>query len=396
MAKILIVVPPLSGHINPTLGLGTQLLKNGHEVAWINMDSDFKNKVPEGGAFFPIDCDIDSNQREKLVGELEDMRKNVTYGIDTLKFLYEEVLIPMNTWMLGGINKVVEDYKPDLIINDHQVFSGAVAALQHNISYVTSVTAPAAIKVNESFPKINEWEGQKVIDFQQKNGIEGEQRLDCSSSLTLVYTSKLFFGDSNLSDNYKFVGPVLNRLEKDEGFDWNTLPNTIDRPKILISIGTTFDHEQKKQFFAKVIEAFENEDITVIIISDPQIFDHIPENFRIYKYIPQVSLMPYFDLVVCHGGHNTVCEAISNGKPLVILPIAYDQSFVTTCVTNNGAGVRLNFNRFKATQLRNTVFSVLDDKSYTENVSKLQKSFKDAGGEIQSVALIDQMLNYKS
>jgi UDP:flavonoid glycosyltransferase YjiC (YdhE family) len=69
---------------------------------------------------------------------------------------------------------------------------------------------------------------------------------------------------------------------------------------------------------------------------------------RLQRQVPQLELLPHLDAVVCHGGHNTVCETLMNGLPMVVIPIAYDQSHVAGRVFRVGAGERLNFNRFKA------------------------------------------------
>lgn len=34
MSRFLFVVPPLTGHINPTVAVGAELTARGHEVAW--------------------------------------------------------------------------------------------------------------------------------------------------------------------------------------------------------------------------------------------------------------------------------------------------------------------------------------------------------------------------
>lgn len=393
MGRLLFIVPPLSGHVNPTLGLGSELLKNGHEVAWISFDPRLGMQIPEGGRFILLESDISEAEKERIKNELVELGKNTAYGLDSLKFLYDDVLIPMNTGMLEGIKTLVDAYHPDVIINDHQVFAGAVAAIQKNIPYVTSVTAPAAIKVNEALPMVYAWEGGKIIEFQQKMGINGDVRLDCSSLLSLVYTSRYFFGDSEVADYFHFVGPILNRNSASDTFDWERFRAMGNRPKILVSIGTTFDHNQKQQFFTKVVEAFGGEDISVVVVSDPALFEYIPGNFMICKYVPQLDLLPHIDAVVCHGGHNTVCEALWHAKPLVVLPIAYDQSYVAGCVTNSGSGIRLNFNRFKAGQLKDAVYTVLNDKQYVDNAKIVSRSFIEAGGAVKAASLVENMLS---
>lgn len=395
MGKFLFIVPPLAGHVNPTLGLGAELIKKGHDVAWVSFDVRLESKIPDGAEFLLLEADISESEKEKIRQELIEVGKKAVYGLDSLKFLYDEVLIPMNAGMLDGIKKLIDQYEPDIIVTDQQIFAGAVAAIQKNIPYVTSVTAPAAIKANEALPKIYEWEGQQIINFQKENGIEGDVRLDCSRSLTLVYTSKKFFGDYELPDHFKFIGPTIERKEFVDDFDWDRLSNVKGCPKILISLGTTFDHAQKLTFFKKIVEAFENEKIIVVVISDPELFDRIPENFIVRKIIPQLKLIPLIDAVVCHGGNNTVCEALSYAKPLVVLPIAYDQSYVAGCVVDSGAGIRLNFNRFRAPQLKDAVYKVLTEKEYTENAETVKQSFCETGGVVKGVEYLENLLKFK-
>ncbi|MDR2122920.1 MAG: hypothetical protein LBP34_07325 [Flavobacteriaceae bacterium] len=393
MAKFSFIVPPFTGHINPTLSLGNELLRRKHSVSWISPDPGLKSQLPSGGELQVLSFKLEEEEKNKLLEQAQELQKKKTYGIDSLKFLYEEVLTPMNTYMLEGIEEILSESRPDVVITDHQVFAGAVASLKKNIPYATSVTAPASIKVNPFFPKIHEWEGEQVISFQKKFGISGNKRMDCSSLLTLVYVSKEFFGETDLSSNYKFIGPVITPRAQKADFDWEKLETAGEqRPKILVSIGTTFDLSQKKQFFKKVFEAFENENVTVIAVSDPELFDSIPDNFIIQKQIPQLDLIPHMQTVICHGGNNTVCETLSHGIPLIVIPIAYDQSFVSECVTNKKAGIRLNFNRFNPSQLKEAFSSVLNETEYRQNAQAIKRSFEESGGAVKGVDYLEVLL----
>lgn len=388
MARFVFIVPPLTGHINPTLSIGAVLLKRGHEVAWITLDLSLASRLPDGAELLLIEYAENDRQKKESEKYLDIITKKIVYGIDSIKFLYEEVLIPLNRHSYEGIKLLLEQYKPDLIITDHQMFAGAIAATNLAIAYTTSVTAPAAIKVMDELPKVHEWELNQIIGLQKEFGIATDTSIACSALLTMVMTSKPFFGEMNLPDQYQFVGPVIHQRAHIIPFDWNKLNTLKETEKILVSIGTTFDHEHKKSFFAKVIEAFADEPIVVIVVSDPDLFSSWPQNFIVQRHIPQVELLAHLDAVVCHGGHNTVCETLSAGLPMVVIPIAYDQSHVAGRVVRVGAGLRLNFNRFKAKHLKEAVDEVLNNINYKNAALEMANSFLAAGGTERAADLL--------
>lgn len=396
MAKFAFIVPPLTGHVNPTLSIGATLLERGHEVAWISLDPTLEAKLPEGGKLLLIQYDQTDEEKKESEQYLDIISKKVVYGIDSVKFLYEEVLIPLNRHCYNGVIALLKIYQPDLVIGDHQLFAVPVAAKTLGIPYATSVTAPAAIKIMNELPKVHEWEVNQIIDLQKELGFQEERSLATSDLLTLVLTSGYFFGEmEDLPSQYQFTGPVLTERRVSCEFDWEKLKSK-DNKKILVSIGTTFDHGHKKAFFQKVIDAFKDENLTVVVVSDPQLFEQWPDNFMVYQQVPQLDLLPHLDGVVCHGGHNTVSETLSNGIPLVVIPIAYDQSHVAGRVVRTEAGERLNFNRFKANHLREAVQQILNTPSYREAAQKVGKSFAEAGGAATAANLLEQAISKAS
>lgn len=389
MAKFAFIVPPLTGHINPTLSLGAGLLGRGHEVAWISLDASLEAKLPAGGklllaGFQGTDQDGQNNEQY-----LHQISQKVVYGIESVKFLYDEVLIPLNRYMFRGIIPLLERYNPDLVIHDHQLFAGAVAAYQQKIPYATSVTAPAAVKMMDDLPKVHEWEVNKMMALQQELGVQEERLLACSGALTLVFTSKDFFGEMELPGSYQFVGPVVQHRSGTVPFNWEQFHQLPSYPKVLVSIGTTFDHQHKKEFFSKVSAALGNELLSVIVVSDPGLFDQWPSNFLVTERVPQLEILPHLDAVVCHGGHNTVSETLLQGLPMVVIPIAYDQSQVAGRVVQVGSGLRLNFKRFRAEHLQTALWEVLNNPSFREAAGRIRSSFEQAGGVAKAALLLE-------
>jgi UDP:flavonoid glycosyltransferase YjiC (YdhE family) len=96
--------------------------------------------------------------------------------------------------------------------------------------------------------------------------------------------------------------------------------------------------------------------------------------------------------VVCHGGHNTVCEALAHALPLVVLPIKDDQPVVAQQVVDSGAGLRLKFGRVCPDELREAVRRVLEEPSFREAAARIQRSFTAAGGASRAADLLEELL----
>lgn len=76
---------------------------------------------------------------------------------------------------------------------------------------------------------------------------------------------------------------------------------------------------------------------------------------------------------------------------MVVIPIAYDQSHVAGRVFRVGAGERLNFNRFKASHLKEAVNKVMQNSSYKMAAEEIKQSFTDAGGTASAAGLLEAL-----
>ncbi len=79
-----------------------------------------------------------------------------------------------------------------------------------------------------------------------------------------------------------------------------------------------------------------------IVSKGPQHAEYdLADNMIGEEFLPQTSVLPHVDGVITHGGNNTTTECMWFGKPMVVLPIFWDQHDNAQRVDETGYGIRL-------------------------------------------------------
>jgi MGT family glycosyltransferase len=376
VSRFLFVVPPLVGHIVPTVALGQELADRGHQVAWAGDAETVGRLLSPGATLLPVAADFGGQTLAQVRHRSLGLR-----GAAAFRFLWADFLIPLAVSMVPGVAAAVDEFAPDVVVVDQQALAGALVARQRRLPWATSATTSA--ELTDQFattPLLGTWARQCLADFQRDLAVSDPVDLRFSDHLVLAFTTATLVGPvCDFPGHYVFVGPAISARAGAPEFPWDWLDP--DRQHILVSLGTV-NREVGRRFFDTAVAAVAPlaDRLQVIIVAPSDVVGPAPDHVMVRAFVPQLDLLPHLDAVVSHAGHNTVCEALAHGVPLVVAPIRDDQPVIAGQVVDAGAGIRVHFGRVGATELGNAITTLLYDPSYSAAAQRVREEFATAGG----------------
>ena len=107
------------------------------------------------------------------------------------------------------------------------------------------------------------------------------------------------------------------------------------------------------------------------------------------EFLPQPAILPHVDLVITHGGNNTVTESIHFGKPMVVLPLFWDQHDNAQRMAECGFGIRLATYEFEDQQLHEAIDGLL--ASPNEQLQRASSRLQASPGTTRAADLIETL-----
>jgi len=117
----------------------------------------------------------------------------------------------------------------------------------------------------------------------------------------------------------------------------------------------------------------------------------LPDNMWGEARVPQTSIIPLADLVITHGGNNTTTEAFHFGKPMIVLPLFWDQYDNAQRVQELGFGARLDTYAFEEREMHDAIELLLGDTALRERMTKESEEIRRRDGTSKAADLIEDL-----
>ncbi|WP_243719011.1 nucleotide disphospho-sugar-binding domain-containing protein [Actinomadura sp. 7K534] len=385
--RFLFAVPPLgdgtAGSVTADNAVAAELVRRGHKVAWTGHRASLEPRIRPGSRLYSAVEEDFERRLHGLHGDWLGLR-----GLAALRFLWEDLLVPLGHAMLPGVEKAIDRFRPDAVIADQLALAAPVAARRRELPWATSATTSAEFtRPLAAFPRVERWIRELIADFQLDHGIEDLLDLRFSDHLVLVFTAAGLIGDTSFfPGHFAFVGPAPERPAP-RAFPWDDLDG---RPAVLVTLGAP-DGPVRDRFFRVAAEAVRGLDVQAVFETDPGALPDPPPNVLVREQVPRHKLLERVSAVVCDGAHDTVCASLAQGLPLVAAPVRDDQPVIAGQVEAAGAGVRVRHARARPDELRTALTAVLEEDPYRAAAERVRASITSAGGVAEAADRLEKL-----
>ena len=115
----------------------------------------------------------------------------------------------------------------------------------------------------------------------------------------------------------------------------------------------------------------------------------LPANMWGAQQVPQTNVLPLVDLVITHGGNNTTTECFHFGKPMIVLPLFWDQYDNAQRVHETGFGVRLPTYSFADDELTGAIEQLLADGALRARMDAIGADVRTRSGVVRAADLLE-------
>ena len=176
-------------------------------------------------------------------------------------------------------------------------------------------------------------------------------------------------------DRRKFLY-VGGCLREEGGFAPPAFPGHESDPLIYVGFGSLGAADV--DLFRRLIDLLGARAYRVLMSVGPykDAYEGVPDNIHLDYWYPQPSVIPLVDLFIHHGGNNSVNEALTHGKPSVVLPYCWDGHDNAQRLEETGLGRRLDRYAWSNRELLDAIDGALNDVGMKRRLGAIGASLR--------------------
>jgi MGT family glycosyltransferase len=402
------------GPTNQCIGLGKVLLEKGHrvvfaaEASWagklapLGFEEDLVDLAPA-----PEDAgEQDAGQfwKDFIRETAPEFRKPTIDQLATFMQPTWQALIDGAIYCEPQLRQIIERVQPDVIVEDNVVAFPALTTA--GVPFVRIVSCnPLEVKgpdIPPAYSGLPADDRSQWADFRAEydrthrpmweafNAWVVEQGADPLPDLEFIH-------ESDVSNLYVFPKEVDYTDRRPLDATWTRMDSSVretdndyvvpaevaDRPEgsalVYLSLGSLGGADV--DLMRRLVDVLGRTPHRYIVSKGPQAdLIELADNMVGAEFLPQTKVIPQVDLVITHGGNNTTTESLHFGKPMILLPLFWDQYDNAQRMDELGYGIRLSTYAFADEEMFDALERLLGDAELRARMADMGTAIRARDG----------------
>ena len=409
------------GPTNNCVGIGDVLRRRGHRVVFI-IEESFEGTIEAKGfeerlmrLTPPSDAEEDPGQfwKDYIRETAPVFRKPTIEQLEGFIAPTYQALIDGAKHVDGRLAEIIDEVQPDVLVEDNVVSFPALLACGRPWVRIVSCN-PAELRDPQVPPAFSgyptgersSWDAYSREYARSHSEMHADFDEFCRERGGPPLPELEFMHESPWLNLFIYPSEVDYRRAQPLGPTWHNLEASVrstdaawqppeqlaasDGPLVYLSLGSLASGDL--ELMRSLVGSLAGMPYRVIVSKGPQHEQlELADNMVGEEFLPQASILPHVDVVITHGGNNTVTESLYFGKPMVVLPVFWDQYDNAQRMDESGFGVRLDTYGHEPRQLPSAIDALVADAELRERLNAVSSRLQEAPGTVRAAGLIEHV-----
>ena len=409
------------GPTNNCVGIGQVLRERGHRVVFVIEESfagslaahGFEERLMRLGPLPEVEEEPGQFWKD-FIRETAPVFRRPT--IDQLADFIEptwRALCDGARYVDDRLREIFDEVEPDVIVEDNVVCFPAI--LHWGRPWVRIVSCnPLEVKDPEIPPVFSGypagdrtgWDAFRETYADAIAGLHGEFSAFVEERGAPALPAQEFIHESDWLNLYLYPREIDYHRSSPLGPTWHRLDTSVRREQAVLGLPAEIMEGEGALVYLslgslgsadvglmkRLVDVLSRAPHRFIVSKGPQAAEfELAENMYGAEFLPQPALLPLADVVVTHAGNNTTTECFHFGKPMIALPLFWDQYDNAQRVAETGYGIRLQTYEFEDGELLDAIDRLLGDEALRGRMAAIASRVQAEPGTVKAAGLIERV-----
>ncbi|HEU0248061.1 MAG TPA: nucleotide disphospho-sugar-binding domain-containing protein [Gaiellaceae bacterium] len=409
------------GPTNNCVGIGQVLRERGHRVVFVieesfagNLEAQgFEERLMRLGPAPEVEEEPGQFWKD-FIGDTAPVFRKPT--IEQLSEFIEptwRALCDGSRYVDDRVREIFDEVRPDAIVEDNVLCFPAIHHSGRPWARIVSCN-PLELKDPQIAPAFSGYPADDTSGWAEFRaeyeraiaGLHAEFSEFCSERGAPRLPTAEFIHESEWLNLYVYPDEVDYRRSRPLAPTWHRLETCVRRSDdsaelpehiasgegalVYLSLGSLGSADV--ELMKRLVDVLSRSPHRIVVSKGPQhtAFD-LADNMWGEEFLPQPALLPLADVVITHAGNNTTTECFHFGKPMVALPLFWDQYDNAQRVHETGFGVRLPTYEFEEGELLGALDRLLADGDLGARMRRIASRVQASPGTERAAGLIERV-----